>query len=154
VGGRRKEGAQAHWMEVVACEEWGHVECSTEQRGTRMVAWSLQLEAGAWGLGSMVCTEREAAPVPAAENATGLADSPLDLVGAVAGVGIEAAGGTAADGQGPLAVVVRVSRGAQIEVQIGTFVGGIEVHLGQGRLGQRGSGFEGGIGFVAEGHSG
>jgi hypothetical protein len=99
-----------------------------------------------------VCTEseREAAPVSVAEYVTALADSPLGLAGAVAGVGTEAAGGTAADGWGPLAVVVKESRGAQI----GTFVGGIEVNLGQEARGQRGSGFEGCIGFgVVEGHS-
>lgn len=102
-----------------------------------------------------MCTEREAAPEPVAENVTGLAGSPLALVGAVAGVGMAEVGGMTADEWGPLAVAVRASRGAQMVVQIGSFVGGIEVHLGPGGQGQRGSGFEGNIEFgVVVGHLG
>jgi hypothetical protein len=38
VGGRRKVRAQAHQTEVVACEEWIHVEGSTEQGEAHMLA--------------------------------------------------------------------------------------------------------------------
>lgn len=160
MGRSKKAGAQARWTEVVACkEERGRVEGSAEQGEAHMGDWRLQPEAGMGGLGCNACTEREVTPVPLAENAAGFAGSHPTLAGpgarAQAGFGIEAAGGMVADGWGPLAVAAGGSREAQMGAQIGTFEGGIEVHLGPGGLGERGSGFEAGIGFgVVAGHSG
>lgn len=101
----------------------------------------------------MVHTEREVAPVPVAEDVIGFAGSPPTLAGP--GLQIEAAGGMASDGRDPLAVAVRGSRGAQTGSQIDSFEEGIEAYLGPGGQGERGFGFEVGIGFgVVEGHSG
>lgn len=145
---RRKVAAQAHWREVVACKEgWDHVEGSAEQGEVHMGDWPLQLDAGTWGLKSTVHTERELALVTVSEDVMGFAGSPLALAGDGAEVGV--AGGMAADWWGPLTAAVRGSRGVQMGVQIETFVGCIGVHLWAGGWGERGSGFEGGIGFGA-----
>lgn len=151
--GRSKVVAQVHWMEVVACKEGrAHVEGSAEQGEAHMEDWCLQPEAGTGDLGCNACTENEVVPVPLAENVAGFAGSHPALAGpgaqARAGVGIEAAGGMAADGWGPLAVAARGSKGAQMGAQIGSFEVGIEAHWRPGGRGERGSGFEVGIGFV------
>jgi hypothetical protein len=151
---RRKVGVEARRAEIVACkEEQAHVEGRAEQGEACTGGWPLQSEAGMWGLGSMVHTEREMAPVPVAEDVVGFAGSPPTLAGA--GLEIEAAGGMAADGQDPLAVAVRGSRGAQTGSQIDSFEEGIEAYLVPGGRGERDFGSEAGIGLGAvEGHSG
>lgn len=152
---KKKVGAEIRWAEVVACKEEGvHGEGRAEQWEACMGDWFLQLDAGMWDLRSMVHTEREVSPVPVAEDVVGLAGSPPTLAGAGVGVEIVAADCMAADGWDPLAAAVRGNRRAQTEARIGTFEEGTEAYLRPGGWGERGSGFEVGIGLGVEGRLG